>query len=169
MTKKTANNIVAVAFLLFFIAVAILSTGFGPRARLVPLPVAIGSAVLISFQLYLQNTKNTKINLAIDAGELLFGAKESKDSSGKKKEKKENLLKKELVSIGIVVSFLALILVIGIEPAILVFVVGYFRFINKAKWWKSFVFGIGTLLFIHLLFVQFLNVHFYKGILEYIL
>ncbi|KJS20735.1 MAG: hypothetical protein VR72_13215 [Clostridiaceae bacterium BRH_c20a] len=167
MTKRTANNLVAIAFLVFFVSVAIVSMGYGPRARLVPMPIAIGSAILISLQLYLQNAKNTKLNLAIDAGELLFGTKDTKKS--KSGEKKEGLDKKELVAFTIVAVFLALIVIIGIEAAIFVFVTGYFRLINKDRWFKSLIFGIGTLLFIHLLFVTFLNVHFYKGILEGIL
>jgi len=167
MTKKTANNIVALAFLVFFIGIAIMTLNYGPRARLVPLPVAISSAVLISFQLYLQNAKNTKLNLTVDAGEVLFGTKETKKS--KLNKKKESSVKKELIGLAVVLVFLTLILLIGIEAAILVFVTGYFRFINKNKWFRSLIFGIGTLLFIHLLFVTFLNVNFYNGVLESII
>ncbi|MFZ5943895.1 MAG: tripartite tricarboxylate transporter TctB family protein [Bacillota bacterium] len=164
MSKKTENNIIAVAFLLFFIAIAVMSLGYGARARLVPLPIAIGSAILVSMQLYLQNAKGTKINLAVDAGELLFGAKDVK--GGKSKESKENLGKKELAAFGVVFLFMGLIFILGIEVAIFTFVTGYFRFINKDSWLKSLTFGIGTLVCIDLLFVKFLKVQFYHGLLN---
>ncbi|NLT96081.1 MAG: tripartite tricarboxylate transporter TctB family protein [Clostridia bacterium] len=167
MKKTTANNLVAIAFLVLFIRIAIMTTAYGPRARLVPLPVAICSIILVCFQLYLQNSKNTKLNLKVDAGEVLFGQKEIKKS--KSDEKKENSVKKELASFSVVLVFLALILILGVEPAIFVFVTGYFRFINKDKWLKSLLFGVGTLVFVHLLFVTFLNVNFYEGIFETIL
>jgi len=162
MSKKTAENIVSVIFLVFFVGILVASYSYGPRARLVPIPIAMASSLLVCFQLYITNSKSTKFDLMVDASELFKSSNNVKPTHEKKK--KDFSPEKERAALLIVLSFLAIVLVVGLEVGIFIFVTGYFKFINKDGWLKSLIFGSGTLAAIYALFVLFLKVQMYKGL-----
>lgn len=169
MNKKTAENIVAVTFLVFFLAIAGLSLTYGSRARLVPFPIALISAALITLQLVIQNKRDVNIDLRVDAGEL-FSAKKIKadckeeEAAAESAQKDKLKGKNELGAIILVIGFLALIMILGIEIATVCFVTAYFRFVNSASWLRSLLWGLGTVAGIYLLFTAFLDIDLYKGV-----
>ncbi|WP_338824098.1 hypothetical protein MHOCP_22210 [Moorella humiferrea] len=160
------DNLAAIAFLIIFIIFAILSMQYGDRARLVPLPVAIGSGVLVLIQLVLQNSREaSNLRLAVNAGEL-FGTEKIKESFEGKKIKDKTAGGKEGWAFLMLALFLVTILVVGIEAATIIFVAGYFRFINKAGWMRSLLWGAGTMMALYILFTILLRINFYRGLLE---
>jgi len=70
MSKRAQENIVAFLFLFFFVAMIIISFDYGPRARLVPVPIAAVSAIIMLLQIYLMNFRKD-IELNVDAAEIL--------------------------------------------------------------------------------------------------
>ena len=47
MSRRTQENLIALAFLAVFIGVIVMSLGYGPRARMIPLPLASFGVILI--------------------------------------------------------------------------------------------------------------------------
>lgn len=169
MSRRAQENIVAFIFLIFFVGMIILSFNYSPRARMVPVPIAITSAVIILIQIYLMNFRKD-INLNVDPTELLTGGK-SKESieEGRAKDQvaevKIQKIKggKESVAILIVLSYLGLTLLIGILPAMLIFVMGFYIFITKLHWIKSLIITLLCEVGVWVLFVFILEVQFYEG------
>ena len=51
MSRRTQENIMAGAILCVFIGVIVMSLDYGPRARMIPLPLATFGVILIVIQL----------------------------------------------------------------------------------------------------------------------
>ncbi|CEP69344.1 Protein of unknown function DUF1468 [Moorella glycerini] len=164
MKNRMADNLVAFVFLLLFTLFATLSMGYGFRARLVPLPVAIGSGILVLIQLIIQNSRASHLNLSVNAGEL-FGTEKVKVNYEGKQVKERVPGGKEWFAFSLLAVFLGMVLVAGIEVATIIFVTGYFRYINKEGWLRSLLWGAGTTVALYLLFTVILRIHFYRGLL----
>lgn len=169
MTKRTEENIVAVIFLVIFIAVIIMSMGYGVRARLVPLPIASGSAVLVLAQLILQNTKKN-VDFSVDASELFRGSKTGQAVQDEKSKTGSTDLKVKKIGggnewrgLGLVGIYFLIILLIGIMPAVFIFVLGYFLFVAKIKWIRALLYSVLCEVAIYVLFVMLLQVQMYQG------
>ena len=59
MSRRTQENIMAGAILCVFIGVIVMSLDYGPRARMIPLPLATFGVILIVIQLVWQNLRST--------------------------------------------------------------------------------------------------------------
>lgn len=171
MSRRVQENIIAFLFLFFFIAMIVLSFNYSPRARMVPVPIATISALFVLLQIYMMNFKKD-IDLNVDATELLTGgkSKESITEGRAKAEVDEVKIKKieggrEWVAILIVLIYLGMTWLIGIMPAMFLFVLGFFVFITKIHWIKSLIATLLTELTIYILFVYILEVQFYEGLL----
>lgn len=172
MTKR-AENISVLVMLLVFVFFAVGSMWYGPRARFVPLPISIIAIGLSLAQLYVQNSKSAKKELGVDTFKL-FGADstkaQAKCQSEADKEAAEALEKikiaagKTQMAYAIPLILTGLIFVIGFNLAVPLFVTWYFRFLNKAKWLTSLIYGIGTWAFVYLMFEAWLEVGLYPGV-----
>ncbi|MHB1162869.1 MAG: tripartite tricarboxylate transporter TctB family protein, partial [Chloroflexota bacterium] len=69
MSRRAQENLMALAFLLVFIGFLVVSQGYGPKTRLVPVPLAAVSILLILLQLALQNLRSN-LQLSVDTMEL---------------------------------------------------------------------------------------------------
>lgn len=162
MSRRFQENVVAVVLLLIFIGFAWVSAGYTYRSRLVPLPVAIASIMLISLQLLLQNLRPGR-ELNVDAAEML-GAGSSRMTSEMPGAANEGSgAGSELVGALLVAEFVGLILLVGILGAIFLYVFGYFYLIGKEKLWVALAYAFGTEIAVYLLFVVLLRVDMYEG------
>lgn len=161
MKKITQENIMAVLLLVVFGAFAVATMSYGDRARLVPLPVAVFSMGMVFCQLVVQNF--LKANFAVDAKEIFTKSTQKNISSVPSKVREKG--GKEWLAIVIVSGFLVLILVLGLNLGILLFVIGYFSLVNKSSFLSSVIFGVVTWSAIYLLFSMILGVRFYQGLL----
>ena len=59
MSRRTQENIIAGTILCLFIGVIVMSLGYGPRARMIPLPLATFGIILIVIQIIWQNVRST--------------------------------------------------------------------------------------------------------------
>ncbi len=129
MTRRTQENLVAGLILCLFIGTIIAASAYGPRARLVPIPIAAIGALLIIGQIVLQNFRSEK-DLQIDvlhmitttpdvAGEIEEAAEEEKAPEG------IGFLR-ELKALALVLGLGGLFLLVGPLPAMFVFTAAYF-------------------------------------------
>jgi len=139
MTRRVQENIVAGLLLCIFAGYIIMCLGFGPNARLVPLPMAIFGFVLVAVQIIRQNLGPT--DTAQD-------------------------LRRELWAFGGVVIFVCLIALLGPIAAVFLFASGYLFLSRHAGIGKAVaVSGVFTVT-LYLLFVVGLQLQLYHGILR---
>ncbi len=150
--RMTAGKFIALLFALVLVVVIVISLGYSPKARLVPLIIAFPT-------------------LALTIGQILreFGVigqkkKGSNDSKDVLKESETNLKGywTILFWIGLLIVMLFLI---GFFPAIALFMFLYLKLQGKESWSISIIMPGCTLIVIYLAFVFGLNIDFYGGLI----
>lgn len=168
MSRRTQENIIALAVLGIFIGVIVMSLGYGPRARMIPLPLATLGIILIVIQLVWQNLRSTD-ELQMDMLSMLTRQAEGASAASQKNEeggKPKSTWRRELTALGIVAALVALILLTGPIPAVFVFTGAYFVLSRHYSWFAGLVYTIAFTIAIYLLFVVALEVQLYHGLLE---
>jgi len=169
MSRRLQENIVALCLLAFFIAVLVASLGYGPRARLVPVPIAVLGIVLVAFQFAWQNLRAAD-TLNIDLLEVLARRGHNPDVAVAEPEPPVASppradSRRMAIAFGMVALFVAITLAIGPIPTIFLFtgaylfLSGHFR-LGKAVLWAA-VFTAAS----YLVFVQVLQLQLYNGYL----
>ena len=163
LSKRAQENLVAGVLLLVFVGFLVVGMGYGAKTRLVPVPIAIVSILLILGQTVLQNLR-PDIKLSVDTMEM-FAKVKDEDCGEEEGTKKSSMAAREWQGMGLIVLFVGMILVLGLIPAALVFVFGYFLLIGKEHWLKSLAVSGVSIGILYLLFVNLLGIHAYQGIL----
>lgn len=171
MSRRTQENIIAGAILCVFIGVIVMSLDYGPRARMIPLPLATFGIILIVIQIIWQNVRSTD-ELQMDMLQMLTrraeqqsAAPEKPEEGGKAKSPKSSW-RREITALAIVAALVALILLVGPIPAVFVFTGAYFLLSRHYSWFTGLVYTIAFTAAIYLLFVVALEVQLYHGLLE---
>lgn len=133
MSRRVQENLVAALLLCLFLATIYASLDYGPRARLVPIPIAVIGAVFIIGQMVLQNrrsAKDLKINLleliSSQASEPLPVAGGTPVGADAGRQKARHSLRSELQALGLVLLLVALFFLVGPLPTMFLFTTGYF-------------------------------------------
>ena len=106
MSRRTQENIVALALLGVFIGVIVMSLGYGPRARMIPLPLATFGIILIVIQLIWQNLRSTD-ELQMDMLSMLTRQAENAGTvpeKGKEGSKPKSTWRREVTALAIVAA-----------------------------------------------------------------
>jgi hypothetical protein len=167
MSRRAQENIVVLAFLALFIGVIVLSLDFGPRARMIPLPLATFGVILALIQLVWQNFGTTdalKMDM-IRVGKARAGEASTEEAHAESTPAAEPSLGKRASAYGIVGALLALILAFGPLPAAFVFTLGYFLVTRYCAPLNAFVYACVFSAAIHLLFFVLLEINPYHGLL----
>ena len=173
MNRKVQENLVVGLVILVLVGVIYLSLGYGPRARMVPIPVAAFGLVLALVQLVWQNLRSTD-ELYVDLLEVLTRRGDGGQVLGPVAEKPATdavksaprLWPKELAALGLVLGFLALVVLIGPIPSIFIFTAGYFLVSRHYSWPKALGFTLVFTIAVYLLFVVALEIQLYHGAIE---
>ncbi len=163
MNRYAQENLISAVLLAVFIGVIILCQDFGPRARMIPLPLAILGIVLTLIQIAWHNlgsTQELQMDL-IQVQPLPDGVAPAVEPSVAKK----SSWQREAGAYGIVTALLALILVVGIMPAIFIFTAGYFLLSGYCAWQASLFYTALFTATAYLLFVVALEMQPYHGLL----
>jgi len=165
MSRRTQENLVAGTLLLLFVAVLVMSFDYGPRARLVPVPIAIIAILLTLGQLVWQNLRAPD-ELHVDVLELVAGrdGSERRRSAQKEAGPQQHSLAAQAKAFGMVAALLVLFLVVGPLPAIFVFSAGYFLLSGESSWPRGLAYAAlcaGTL---YLIFGLILQVQLNRGL-----
>jgi Tripartite tricarboxylate transporter TctB family len=151
MSRRAQENLVAGVLLAFFLGIIVLSLGYSPRSRLVPLPMAVLGAILVTVQLIWQNLRSVD-ELQVDVLEFLTGHSRaegpipaaqpgsvgSKDAGSPgslpRKDAKTTGSWKSFVAFGMVAVLLAGFLLLGPIPAIFLFTAAYLILTKYSSW-----------------------------------
>jgi len=171
LSRLAQENVVCAALLVIFAGVVWLTQDFGPRARMIPLPLAITGIVLTVIQLLWQNLRSTdelqmdlvsvaeRRALAVDEGAGAAGSAPAPSA-------KDSLWRRELRAYGIVAALIGLVLAIGVIPAVFVFTAAYFVLTRHYTWLAGLVYTSVFTALVYLLFIAALQIQPYHGLLE---
>jgi hypothetical protein len=174
MSRRTQENLIALVIVMVFVCVIIASLDFGPRARMIPLPLAVFGLVLIVAQILWQNLRPSG-ELKVDILEVLTKKTEEENVSemaGESPPGKAAAMdrgprwRREVIAIGIVALFLGLILLLGPIPAVFLFTGGYLLISRHYSWIKGLLYTVVFTMALYLLFVTALEIQLYHGILD---
>jgi Tripartite tricarboxylate transporter TctB family len=169
MSRRAQENIVVVVFLAVFIGVIVLSLDFGPRARMIPLPLAVFGIVLALIQLVWQNFGSTdalKMDMIrVDKPAGTQVEPEAEASRAGQTAAQKPSLRKRAGAYGIVAGLLGMVLAFGPVPAVFVFTLGFFLVTRYYTPMLAFVYASVFTAAIHLLFFVVLEVNPYHGLL----
>lgn len=168
MSRRTQENLVAAVILGVFIGVIVMSLGYGPRARLIPLPLATLGIILIVIQIVWQNLRSTD-ELQVDLLQVLTRQAEQDGAAAKEGEggpQRKSSWRKEAAALGIVAALAGLILLLGPIPAVFLFTGAYFVLSRHYSWFEGLVYTVAFTAAVYLLFVVALEVQLYHGVLE---
>ena len=166
MSRRTQENIAVLVFIAAFIGVIVLSLDFGPRARLIPLPLASFGLILALIQLVWQNLGSTdalKMDMIrVDKPKVIEPAAED---IAAREQPAEPTAGKRVAAYAIVAGLLALILAFGPMPAVFVFTLGYFLVTRYYTPLLAFVYTCVFTAAIYVLFFVLLEINPYHGLL----
>jgi Tripartite tricarboxylate transporter TctB family len=166
MSRRMQDNLVAAVLLLLFTAVLVMSFDYGPRARLVPVPIAIIGILLTLAQLAWQNLRGAD-ELHVDMLELVAGRDGSDRRRAAQTEAGETIgqpsLRAQAKAFAIVAVLLALFLVLGPIPAIFLFSAGYFILTGEA-WFRGLLYAFLCAGSLYLVFGYTLQVQLNRGL-----
>jgi Tripartite tricarboxylate transporter TctB family len=174
MSRKLQENLIIGLIIAVLTGVIYVSLGYGPRARMVPIPVAAFGLVMAIVQLIWQNLRSTE-ELHVDLLEVLTKRSEAGQGAGAPteppaaagtKEAPRRLWPKELAALALVLGFLGLVLLIGPIPSIFIFTGGYFLVSRHYSWPKALGYTAIFTIVVYLLFVVALEIQLYHGAIE---
>ena len=166
MSKRTQDNLFCVALLFIFMGFVYLTFQLGSaRARLVPLPIAGISIVLLLLQLYLQNFR-PDIKLNVDSVDLFRISEDTIEAEGEVSDFTKKTRKNahsEVNAFAVVVVLFALVFLLGILEATFLFILGYFLLYGKEKIPVSLAWSAGTTAAFYVMFFQLINLKPWEG------
>lgn len=169
-TRLSQENFVAAVLLLVFGGIVWLCQDFGPRARMIPLPLAIFGIVLTVIQILWQNLRSTE-ELQMDLLPVARGPVEPPVAPVAERPGAAAPVERvpawpaELRAVGIVGVLIALILVTGIIPAVFLFTGGYFVLTRHYSWLIGIVYTWVFTASVYFMFVFALQIQPYHGLL----
>lgn len=162
MSRHAQENLASVLLLALFAGVIVLCQDFGPRARMIPLPLAVFGIVLTLIQLAWHNfgsPENLQMDMiSVHGPEALPGDTPVIRASGP-------AWLREAKAYGMVGVLLVLIFTVGVMPSAFLFTAGYFIVTRYCSWPLSLAYAAMLTVSLYLLFVVALEMQLYHGLL----
>ena len=151
MSRRVQENVVACLLLAVFVVAIVLASGFSPRARVVPLPIAVIGAVMMLVQLFVQNFLASG-NMKMDALEFLTGRAKSEvvesPSGGAAGHAESERWWRELIALGLVSLLTLMVIFVGPLESVFLFIAGYLGIKRQYSWpWSiacAAIFALGV-------------------------
>jgi len=168
MSRRAQENLFAVMLLGVFAGVIVLCQDFGPRARMIPLPLAIFGIILTTIQIIWQNLRSTEelrmSMISVPAQDVATGKTEFLPEAKPAADKAPSW-RQEAGAFGVIGILLGLVLTLGPVPAVFLFTGGYFvvtrHYSLRAGLAYTAIFTVAT----YLLFFVALEIQPYHGLL----
>ena len=157
MSRHAQENVVSAVLLALFIGVIALCQDFGPRARMIPLPLAIFGIALTLLQIAWHNLGSPE-ELRMDM--ISAGAPGMAQTAEKKIS-----WQRETGAYGIIGLLVVMILVMGLMPTVFVFTGGYLFLSRYCSWLRSLIYAALLTAAIYLLFEVALQMQPFHGLL----
>ncbi len=165
MSRRIQENIILCFILLILVATIVACLDYGPRARLVPIPIASLGIILAIAQLVWQNLRPAD-ELQVDVLEFLTSRSADKsDDKPKRSEEDESPWGREAIAVGFVALLTGLILLIGPIPSIFLFSAGYMIVRRQYTWPMGIAVAAVFTAIVYLLFAVLLGVQVDRSIL----
>ncbi len=164
IVRITARSVFTFFILLIVVLLLYLSTGYPPRARYVPQVIAVFGILCLLLQLILDSFPRLSASYRKMERENIFHLDETEPPSGKKANSAPELTLEVTTYLWLAV-LLAGLYVLGFLVTIPLYILFYLRFQAQLTWVKSALYGIGTFLFIYLLFSVLFGLYLYPGII----
>jgi len=168
MSRRAQENIVAGVLLCVFVGYLLITLGFGPNARLVPLPIAILGLFLLVIQLVRQNLRDAK-ELHVDLFASLTGQVTPEIASAAEQTPvigPAAHFRRELQAGLFIATFVGLIALLGPVTAVFLFSTGFLALTRHYAPARALVVGTAFTVALYVLFVFGLQLQLYHGILE---
>ncbi len=162
MSRHAQENLASVLLLVFFAGVIWMCQDFGPRARMIPQPLAVFGIVLTLIQVAWHNLGSTA-ELQMDMISVqapVIPVEEVLETPVKK-----SSWQREAAAYGMIGVLLALTFATGVMPAAFLFTAGYFLVTRYCSWQLSLVYAAVMTGSLYLLFVVALQMQPYHGLL----
>jgi hypothetical protein len=163
ISRHAQENLVSVFMLAVFAGVIVLCQDFGPRARMIPLPLAIFGIVLTLIQMAWHNLGSTE-ELQMDMITVQTPGAPAEEAPAPEPEKKASW-QREAAAYGMVGALMALIFSVGVMPAAFVFTAAYFGLTGYCSWRWSLVYAAILTASLYLMFAVALEIQPYHGLL----
>lgn len=166
MSRRAQENLVSLVFLLLFGLVVWLCQDFGPRARLIPLPLAVFGIVLTLIQMLWHNlgrdTAPAMEMITVDSSAI-----PGEGDGQPRTERTEEQLGRwgEAGAFGIVALLLGLVFAAGIFPAIFLFTAAYLILTGYCTVMRGLACAAALTVSVWLLFVGALEMQPYHGLI----
>jgi len=174
MSRRAQENVLAAIIACVFIGYLLIATGFGPNARLVPLPIAGIGLVCLLIQIVRQNRAGGLDKNAFGPLSLLIGDRapqprgvvtpQTDSSTGS--QPTDSSTARERRAFGFVGLFVALIAALGPVPAVFLFCAGYLAISKHYSIGRAIASAAVFAIAVYLLFVVGLDLQLYHGLLE---
>ncbi len=162
MSRHAQENLVSALLLAFFAGVIVLCQDFGPRARMIPMPLAVFGIMLTLIQLAWHNFGSPE-ELQMDM--ISVQAPDIPVADVPVTTVKKLLWQREAIAYGMIGVLLALTFATGVMPAAFLFTAGYFMVTRYCSWQLSLVYAAVLTASLYLLFVVALQMQLYHGLL----
>lgn len=176
MTRRTQENFVVAILICVLIATLVAAMEYGPRARLVPIPIAVLGLIMAVGQLFLQNFHSEK-ELRIDVLELVSrrsADREAIDDTASEGEKTDDpaetdpderarFFQREKTAVGFILFLVAIFMLFGPLASVFIFTAGYFILTQHRSPVKSLVFAAGFTALTYIVFTLWLSVDLLRG------
>ena len=162
MSRRAQENLICGLLLVFFSGVIWLCQDFGPRARMIPQPLAVFGILLTVVQLLWQNLRSTdELQMEMISVQPVAGLAGSAATEPGRK----TTWRDELGALAIVGALVGLIFLVGVIPAVFVFTGGYFALTRQYSWKASLIYTSVLTASVYFLFSVALQVQPYHGLL----
>jgi len=171
ISRRIQENAILIIVILALVGIIVMSFDYGPRARMVPIPVAVFGLVLAIVQLVWQNMRSAD-ELQVDLLEVLTKRKSVAVPGAEKKtavaapESDPAKWRREVTAYGMVLLFLAMTWAIGPMPSIFLFTLGYFVVSQQYSWLRGFFYTVIFTAVVYAVFVYTLEIQLYHGYFE---
>lgn len=174
MSRRAQENVLSGLVACIFVGYVIIAAGFGPNARLVPLPIAGIGLLCLLIQIVRQNRKgglekNTFGPLSLLIGDRAPEPQRERETETVTESRVETAMPtdvRELKAFGFVGLFVALIVALGPVPAVFLFCAAYLAVSKHYPAWKAIASAAAFAVTVYLLFVVGLELQLYHGLLE---
>ena len=174
MSRRAQENVLAAIVACIFVGYLLIAVGFGPNARLVPLPIAGVGLLCLLIQVVRQNRKgglekNTFGPLSLLIGDRAPGPRAEsapQPDAPAKTQSAPPSSTRELRAFGFVGLFVGLIVALGPVPAVFLFSASYLAVSKHYPAWKAIASAAVFAVTMYLLFVVGLELQLYHGLLE---
>jgi hypothetical protein len=162
MSRRAQENLVCGVLLVFFGGVIWLCQDFGPRARMIPYPLAVFGIALTVLQLAWQNLRSTDaLQMDMISVEPVAGVAAPAPADGGRRA----TWRHELGALVVVGALVGLVFLAGILPAVFLFTGGYFVLSGQYSWKASLIYTSILTASVYLLFSVALQIQPYHGLL----